>query len=440
MTIKDLIALAWMLGLFISPEALLLHGNMTGMSGFGFLLALGAGLLLHWFNVDGATRGDGTGGPPAAEIQLLTKAYGPFAASWLLLMARPVLATCIATAVLVTSGFVFNEVFLYWFPNFGFAALLLGLILIINLAGMRIAAMAQVLFTSTAVVGLLILILTGLLSWNSTPQDVHHTAFSVGGYSIGLAVLAFTGYDMLRYLARDSEKHQLAGVIKTGLIISGIVLIAWNLVALIHVAPSRLADTSIPHILTAKAIMGPAGRVMIGVVAIAGACAAVNYLFQSVARMTMSMSEARLLPSIFGPIATRPLLPLIILAATSGLLMAIGFAGSDLIDVSIRAGLLLWLAFYALLQLAHIRHRRRQHPTEVRPKGGTAPQGVIALAMLLSIFFLGAADESPGVLLKTLSVILAMTAFLAGSGLLMARGWAQSPTLAHANLKKGDKR
>ena len=54
---------------------------------------------------------EGSDTTPSGEIQLLANTWGPFAASLLLLMARPVIAVCLATAVLVTSGFVFNEVF-----------------------------------------------------------------------------------------------------------------------------------------------------------------------------------------------------------------------------------------------------------------------------------------------------------------------------------------
>ena len=66
---------------------------------------------------------------------------------------------------------------------------------------------------------------------------------------------------------------------------------AWNAAALIHVEASRLAGTSIPYILTARSILGQTGRIVMGIVVIAGACAAVNLLFQAVARMMAVRSQ-----------------------------------------------------------------------------------------------------------------------------------------------------
>lgn len=54
MTTKHFIAVAWMMGLFISPEALFLQGKMAGLSGYGFVFPLGAGHILHWMNGTGA--------------------------------------------------------------------------------------------------------------------------------------------------------------------------------------------------------------------------------------------------------------------------------------------------------------------------------------------------------------------------------------------------
>ena len=424
------------MGLFVSPEALVIQGHLTGLNGVGFIVALALAIALHGLNATSLGRADGA---PAGEIQLLTSVWGPFTASMLLLMARPALAVCLATAVLVTSGFVFNEVFLYWFPNFGFAALVLSILLIVNLAGPLTAAAAQVLFTATAVAGLAGIAGIGLISWGQAPQAPVVTVAGTTPHSIGLAVIAFVGYDMLRYTDHNLDPARKKSVVTAGLIAGGILFVLWNGASLLYVAPSRLADTSIPHILAAKAIMGPTGRMVIGVVAIAGACAAVNYLYQSVARMMALMAHHRLLPAVFAQSASRPVLALSGLAAASGLLMAIGFAGSDLLDISIRAGLLLWLGFYALLHLAFFlsgRAKQRQGMPMVTAKPGKRAI-FTALALIVIAATLVATDEASGTLLTTLSTILAMAAGLAGLGLLLARGLATRPSLADANLRKG---
>lgn len=439
---KYIIALAWMMGLFISPEALFLQGRLAGLNGFGFVLPLAAGLVLHWFNATGTKRNEDSDTTPSGEIRLLAYTWGPFAASLLLLMARPVIAVCLATAVLVTSGFVFNEVFFSWFPNFGFAVLVLAVLLTVNLAGPQAAAASQMLFTSTAIIGLAGISIVGLLKWGQATVASQVVLPETNSQSIGLALIAFVGYDMLRYTDHKLDQAQLKAVIKTGLIAGGILFTLWNLASLLFVAPSRLMDTSIPHILAAKAILGPTGRIVISVVAIAGACAAVNYLYQSVSHMMVLMAHHHLLPPIFGgSTSRRPVLALSCLAAATGLLMAMGFAGTDLLDVSIRAGLMLWLVFYALIHLAGFLQGRpkHNHNAEVDAAKHGIRHLLVASIILVVAAILGASDDVPVVLLKTILTILALAACLAGGGLLLAKGVAIRPTLLQAKIKKGAK-
>jgi amino acid transporter len=230
-------------------------------------------------------------------------------------------------------------------------------------------------------------------------------------------------------------------VIKIGLIAVFILFALWNIASLLFVAPARLMATSIPHTLAAKAILGPTGRMVIGLVAIAGACAAVNYLYQTVSRMMALMAVHNLLPGFFKQSTTRPLFALFGLAATTGLLMTMGFAGSDLLDISIRAGLILWLVFYALIHLAYLLQGRRNHLKEYR--GSVAKLGIrhifVMLTIVVSATILVATHSDPIVLLKTILTILALAAGLAGGGLVSVRGVAIKPTLQPAKIKKGVK-
>lgn len=437
---KHLIAMAWMMGMFFSPEALFLHGKMAGLSGYGFVLPLGVGLILHWMNGTGAGQDGFTITAPDAEIRLLKDTWGPLAAAFLLLMARPVAAVCLATAVLVTSGFVFNEVFFYWFPNFGFAALVLGGLLIVNVIGPQVAAALQLMLTSIAIIGITGISLVGLLAWSQAPHAPQQAAFVADSQSVGLALMAFVGYDMLRYARHGLDQTQLTMVMKTAFIIGGIVFILWNSASLLWVTPSRLDATTIPHILAAKAMMGSAGRIVIGVVVIAGAGATVNYLYHSVSRMMACMAYHGLLPAIFARSAARPLLAITGLTATTVLLMAAGFAGSDLLDVSLRAGLMLWLVFYALRQIAQ---SLRAKPDSVgryplHAARNKALRIIIITAMITAAAMLVVTDDAPVILLKTMSTILALATFLAMVGLRFAKGLIVKPNMMPAKIKKGE--
>ena len=411
--IKPITVLAWLVAMMLSPEALTLQGNLAGT---GFLLPLIVALALHGLHI--------AAGPWPDETGRLMDGFGPGGTSLLLLVARPAVAVCLATATLVTAGFIFNEVFFYWFPNFGFAALLLMGLLALNLAGLRFAGTAQIVFAATAFVGLTGLVLAGLYGEPpetiGAPPGIDIPAFK----NLGLGVVALLGYDLVGYTARDIDRRRTQWFMGIGIAAAGVLFWAWNATALAYVGPERLADTTIPHLLAAKAVMGSTGRFVIGVVVIAGACAAVNFLFQAVAQMMAAMSERGLMPAITGVSTPRPWLPLVGMAGLTGLLMAVGFAGSDWLDVSLRAGLILWMAGIGLTHLPPLMPGRRQndHPVQTsRSVSGT----MVHLALLATMTTLGTVliltDDDPGMLLRAMLALVTMAAVLAAAGLMAAR-------------------
>ena len=414
-TTRHITALAWLTGMMVSPEALVLHGNLTGAAGIGFMVPLAVAVLLHTLNAASWKGG--------AEISELRKAFGSIGAAWILLAARPAVAVCMATAVLVTAGFVFNEVFVYWFPNFGFAAMVLAALCILNLTGRRIASWAQVLFTATALTGLTVLAFAGLSAGETrsiSPNEAHFFNWGVWG----MAAVAFVGYDLLHDSAPDLDPRARVRLSLIGLAAAGLVLGAWNTAALLHVEASRLAQTSIPHILAAKAILGPAGRMVMGIVAIAGAMAAVNVLFQSVARMMAVMADQDLLPSVFA----KPQLPLVVMTGATGLSMAFGFAGSDMLDVSLRAGLILWLATIGLKCLAPLLTsdpERSSRKTLMR--GPLLCHLVILVTMPALAATLWWTDDDPFTLGSTILILAGIAAGLAAAGVFTARTTVRNP-------------
>jgi amino acid transporter len=393
--------------MMLSPEALVLHGNLAGMSGLGFVVPMGFVLVVHALNA--------ASWQAKAEIGTLRATFGACGAAWLLLAARPAVAVCLATAVLVTAGFVFNEVFVYWFPNFGFAALLLATLCLLNLAGPQFASRMQVLFVGTAVLGLMGLALAGLSAGEAQSTMPRDPAF-FKWRAWGLAAIAFVGYDLLRDSAPDLEPAARARLTLIGLAAAGLILGAWNTAALLHADPARLAQTSIPHILAAKAILGPAGRVVMGLIAIAGAAAAVNVLFQAVARMTAAMADQDLLPSVF----KKPQLPLAVITGATGLSMAFGFACSNLLDVSLRAGMILWLTTMGLKRLAPLLtgDPKRRH---------VFGHLVVLVTMPALAATLWWTDEDPFTLGSTILILAGIAAGLAAAGVFTARTMARNP-------------
>ena len=158
-------------------------------------------------------------------------------------------------------------------------------------------------------------------------------------------------------------------------------------------------------------------------VIIAGTCAAVNVLFHAVSRMMMQMAANRQLAVVITRFPNRPLLPLLCLAGSIGLLMAMGFAGSDFLDKSIRAGLSFWLLNYAMTHLAlFIQWRKKRSPYQ-RSRHSYWPKlhMIVFLAMLICSVGLVLIDDNTTQLLLTMLVIFVISLFMACFGLFLAQ-------------------
>ena len=112
----------------LSPDTLILLGNTLGREGYaalsGLLIASGLHVLTAWtYGRLGLHLTASVG-----ESRYLAEAYGPLVATVLPLCARVVYTVAAATGILAIAGYVFNEVFVYWFPNLGFSFCLLGMV------------------------------------------------------------------------------------------------------------------------------------------------------------------------------------------------------------------------------------------------------------------------------------------------------------------------
>ncbi len=334
------------LGMFLSAEALMLLGNGVGLAGISFLLALAVAALVHGL---GACYLFGRFSGPADEIRLLQKVLGPTAALAVPAAGRVALALVAATALMAISGFVFNEVFFLSFPNFLFAFLFLGLIVIVNLTGPKIWNGFQITAIAVVLIGLGLLICFGLLRSPSTA--LVESAFTVKGFGLTAlltAALLPIGYELGFLAGGQASQPSRRGPV-AALLVGSLCLILWGWLSAHWVPRATLAETTIPHMLTARTILGQEGRIIMGVVVLAGAGAAVNALIGGVAGMFRAMGSAGLLPGGMNPNRFRARLPALLLGAATAAMLALGVAGSDNLTVFLQTGLVLWLLHHAVL-------------------------------------------------------------------------------------------
>jgi hypothetical protein len=320
------------LGWILSPEALVLASNYAGIGGISAILALLAGLFILslWVIL--------------TKCQAKAMKYSP---TILFIQISKDLATTssltifLSTGMLVTAGFTFNETFLYWFPNFGFSAVLLAIILVIHLIGDKAVKLSQKVFISLSVLSLLTIIIAGLLSHSELSQK----SFQITNFSItSTETISLLTGALLFYLGlfqpqnRQLNSRQTAYILAFGTLL----LIFWQIVALKHVPQDKLAESTIPYILVGREILGQTGRILIGIAILSGTCAATNY-FMSLA--TKSGSALIMGLSSFsqkGERIIKRILSLLV-AAIIGICMASGLAGEPHLELYIYGALLLWL-------------------------------------------------------------------------------------------------
>jgi hypothetical protein len=326
----------------IAPHSLALHGNLTGRWGLWLPLGLisAAGVYLVFVH---------TPWQPSEPLA----SFGPknvfppsrmgVCVSLLALGAQVLTALAGGTGILVTAGFSFNETFLYWFPNFAFAFLLLGAIVLLHVAGQRWVQMAQVLFMAVALAGLLLISLIALTRSAGGPTSQTATPLLPSLPQWAPILLLFVGLDLAK-LNPSADETQTRHLMEIGVLGAALIFALWGWAAVRQVPLERLTDTTIAPVLVAKGAWGQWGRYTMGMVTIAGALAAVNALISIVAATAQGIVRQI---GGRGPSLPTAAVALLLGIATAAA-MATGLAGTERIDVALRAGLVLWLLYYAL--------------------------------------------------------------------------------------------
>ncbi|MBT8347101.1 MAG: hypothetical protein KJO28_12460 [Desulfofustis sp.] len=328
----------------LSPETLILLGNSAGYNGIIFYMSVAAAAVVCFICAcsifyPGSVAGEEN------ELSLLTRGIGRFPGASLVLSARLAMTLLAATSVLVIAGYAFNEIFLYWFPNFGFAFLLLGLILICNLLRVSWATTLQMLLVVFTLLSFSILLISGLLSapaTDITPQGGEHVSLAAAAG----ALLLFLGFDLI--INSEQKNKLIPAIVAISTIF--ILFVLWGAVSRTYVPTTSLTESTLPHLTAARAVMGQNGRLLMGIVVICGATATVNGLFIYMGQTVRNLAVHELLPSFGGDTLQR--LAGILMAVTIGILMMTGLAGDPKLTIYYRGALLLWLLLLAVRCLA----------------------------------------------------------------------------------------
>jgi L-asparagine transporter-like permease len=386
----------------LSPDSLSLFGNSLGAAGRLLLLSLPIGVLIHLSTLHSFRQLNTISGDPVKGIQ---KVLGPRRATILLICGKLPFAVCTSAGLVVSAGFVFNEVFVYWFPNFAFAYLFLAIILFLNLFARKTALILQILALAGACSGMVFLSGAGLFS-QSEVTSLSKTLADVDYRYLAAVVVVLVGFDMGLYADGPSQNgfSHVARSLVIALIGSGVVLLIWGLSAMAVVPPAKLESSTIPYMTMARKAFGQSGRYIMGMVVISGVFAAVNAIIYSVSTMTAQLAVAENKPERLVSLLDTRRVVLLFTAGASAMLMAMGYAGEPILETWIRASLVLWLAYYITVNIAAYRVVGHVHaPNSV---GQTA-----AVVFMKAPAILGTALAAAGLILLE-SDPLAMLVFI----------------------------
>lgn len=404
--IDGFLVFVFAIGIMISSDTLALLGNFFGKTGnAGFFLIIFSAII--YLALLSQYKQLFIFSPvQSSDIEILKAVIGTLPALFPFFV-KMIAIIFLSTGLLVSSGFVFNEVFLYWFPNFGFAFVLLGLLLSLQFLPNKAVYYLQIGFAGIPIFGLLILIIAGIIQTDQLihfkPEGIDYSVNSIGLNTYFLPLLFFIGFD-LGFIVWNKSDQKYPGkynVLFAAVIFMCVLFVLWGYVSLKYVPVEKLINTSIPHMIAAKNILGDPGRFIMGIIVISGSLAAIHALFTIISKHSSLLLKINRLPENIKISKIIVIIPALIIAG----MMAGGMAGEEELEAFIRASLILWLMSYAMMSLSHIiiLSRSTQRQQTALPK----KMSIMCLLILgISILILTIMDDKPMLILKLLGAAL----------------------------------
>ena len=374
---QTLILTSMTAGWMLSADSLIRLGNGVGANSTLYLAAMALTALsmaiATWIIRHPSLRRHGQ----SSLTGILVQGAGRLPAMTLLIASRLSLAIILPVGILVTAGFAFNEIFVYWFPNFGFSFILLAFITLLHLISERFARSVQPLFILPILVLFVILCLGGMTRLGGAPIQVD-MSFNLSFATLITPFIIFLGWD---YITPDTyHESRIPGF--AALFFTLLIFVFWSMLSIQGVSLEKLSNSTIPYMLTAKAVLGQPGRVIMGIIVILGACALVNMVFLMVSSTFKELVKRNLLPG-HPPVNLKRRRFIVILALTISALLMTGLAGYEILETYIRAALILWLFLCGIQCMAAA--RLLQNDGNLAFTGYTLALMYISISVLLVI-------------------------------------------------------
>jgi amino acid transporter len=330
-----------------------------------------------------SSRFDETGGPYLYAREAFQPAVA-FEIGWLIWLAR-------ITAFAANCNLLINYLSFFWVPATSpiwramiivFVVILLA---VINLLGIRQAAIVSNVFTVGKLVPIILFIAAGLF-FISPSSYAFGPAPTTGAFSqsVLFLVYAFTGFEMATIPAgevRDPQRSLPRALLIAIVVVASLYIMIQ--VVCVGTLPG-LAQSQKPLADAGSQFLGAAGGAIISAGAIISITGNLNILLLSGSRLPFAMAEQKQLPAFVGSIHRRFFTPWVSILITAGLMLFLTLKSSFVAALTISTIARLVTYGATCLALPVFRRRKETPAAAFRlPRGG-----IIAIVSLLLIVWL----------------------------------------------------
>jgi amino acid transporter len=362
------------IGVIVAQSTIVSLLQAVGIAGWGFVAALAVGWLLMLCN--SATYAElALMMPRATGISAYVNAgLGPLPAIFAVFAGYVVPALFGPAAELLLVDAVLGQLLPGTLPAFGWAALLLVVLVVLNLRGMDVFARVQTALTFSMLV---FLVLTAVWAFASSgarsaaPQGFGAMGTDVTVFGVvALVMYSLIGTEFVTPMtgaARDARRD-VPRAMFVGLTVVALANLAFCLGAAFVVGRAKLAESPLPHLDVAMAVFGPGARLLFAAVVITATASLLNTVLAAVPRMLMEMAHAREAFPVFSR-TNRHGVPWVATLFVAALpLIGLAWAGGDVgrILPLLIAAASAWLVSYMVAHAALIALRHRA-PDAARP-------------------------------------------------------------------------
>ncbi|MDR0197690.1 MAG: APC family permease [Oscillospiraceae bacterium] len=365
-------------GLILATSCLLSLGYGVGLAGASFILPLFVVLILNSFIAFSF-----------AELHSLMPSVNGGVGQYTLVGMGPVASIFSNTAVYVITmilassvelsmcGLVLSDLFPQ-IPALSFSMVVLLILFTLNLFGLNVFSKVQnlvVILLLGSIVVLGVISFFRLIPERAIPAQEIETPAVVGlGGVMGLSAIAFwlfIGVEFIIPVAKDLKKPRRDVILSMilALLILFVVQAVMGVGMTHYVALSELSASEMPHMAFAEALLGPAGRVWMGIVTLLAGASTLNTVLPSTARILQGMGEENLVPRSFTKVNKKnvPVLGMLLILVVDTLLLVTGFVNSSGMVNIILAASCFWLTSYILTH-TNVLILRRRYPDLPRYK------------------------------------------------------------------------